>query len=668
LQGAQLVPCERPGTLLSQPELKLYSEPMAPKTLSAGDIARALRAFASVLGEHREAINRLNVYPVPDGDTGTNMALTVQAVVAELPPGAGEVRAGEDAGADGGYGESAGAGGNGARGGGEVARAGVDGASLETVAKAMAHGSLMGARGNSGVILSQVLRGFAAVVGEVAGGGGCELGPADLARALRRAAQDAYAAVVNPVEGTMLTVAKAAAAAAEGASSREVPPGAGRGPAEARPAGTRQAGVRPAPASGGRTPAADAGGPPTLVQVLEAARDAAAKALAGTTEQLPALKAAGVVDAGGAGLVLLYESLLHVADGRPLPAPPESGSAAQSASQSAAKGAAAPGGTAGDLRYEVMFLLEAPDETMPAFKEVWAGVGGSIAVVGGDGLYNCHIHTDDIGAAIEAAIEIGHPRQIRVTDLAEQVQEERWVREAVAETAQAAFDWPLTPVGTAVVAVAAGEGVKRIFRSLGVRGFVEGGQSANPSVAEVVEAIRQAPAESVVVLPNNPNVVPVAEQAAANSGKKARVVATGGIAEGFAALLAYDPEADLDTNADTMAAAAARVLTGEVVRASREAVTEAGLVRPGDWLGVSSQEVKVALPGEAGPAAAAQALLGALTADGGPYDIVTVIEGEGATPAATRQVVEWVAEHLPCAETEVHHGGQPLYAYVLSVE
>src|SRR5579875_422051 len=581
---------------------------MVRETLTPDDLAEALRAFAGALHEHREVLNRLNVYPVPDGDTGTNMALTVDAVVAELPTGQ---------------------------------------TGWEEVSKAMGHGSLMGARGNSGVILSQLFRGFADVAGELGAVGGT-FGPAELAQALRRAAHEAYAAVGDPVEGTMLTVAAAAASGAERAL------GAGS-------------------ASGAQPPAEQvlAGGRPELLEVVEAARRSAAEALAGTTEQLPALKAAGVVDAGGAGLLLFYDALVRTAGGAPLPGPPAPlpGPPARGPSPQARPAEARSRGEVADLRYEVMFLLEAPDDAMPAFREVWAGTGGSIAIVGGEGLYNCHSHTDDIGAAIEAATEIGRPRQIRVTDLAEQVEEERWVREAAAQAppageAEAAFG----PVVTSVVAVCAGEGVKRIFRSLGARHFVTGGQSANPSVSELLEALRSAPGEGVVVLPNNPNVIAVAERAVAQSGKKARVVPTGGIAEGFAALLAYDPQADVAANADAMAAAAARVLPGEVAQATRSAGTEAGPVEAGDWLGISRQEVKVVVPAGAGPAAAAIALIGALVERAAGCDIVTIIEGDGATPAATRQVVEWVSENLPGVEAEVHHGGQPVYAYVLSVE
>src|SRR5690606_10885007 len=176
-------------------------------------------------------------------------------------------------------------------------------------------------------------------------------------------------------------------------------------------------------------------------------------------------------------------------------------------------------GDVSDLRYEVMYFLEAPDESIPGFKDVWAGIGDSIVVVGGDGIWNCHIHTDDVGAAIEAALDVGRPRQIRVTDLHEEIEEERWVREAAAAGEVVEIHPHITePVTTAVVAVAAGEGVKRIFYSLGVQGIVAGGQSMNPSTAELLAAVEAVPAEQVVILPNNKNIIPVAEQVDAQTG------------------------------------------------------------------------------------------------------------------------------------------------------
>ena len=539
--------------------------------LDASQLKAVIVRYRDALRDHKEALNRLNVYPVPDGDTGTNMALTLESVVTEL----------------------------------EACE------SLEDVCKAISHGSLMGARGNSGVILSQILRGIAGAFATGHGDGAC------LAKALDDAAVGAYGAVMRPVEGTILTVAKAAGDAA----------------------------------------AATAG---KLVEILEAAKAAGDDALARTPDLLPVLKQAGVVDAGGAGYVLLLDVLLSVVDGRDVPAPPVPSGAAPEIS---AEVAAVHGehGDVSDLRYEVMYFLEAPDETIPSFKEVWASIGDSIVVVGGDGIWNCHIHTDDIGASIEAALDCGRPKRIRVTDLLEQVEEERWVREA--SDAGSDDDVAHERVPCAVVAVATGEGIRRIFRSMGVQQIVAGGQSMNPSTAQILEAVEAAPADEVVILPNNKNIIPVAEQVAPLSSKAVRVIKTTGIAEGFGALLGYDPQATVEENSSSMGEAAERVVSGELTRAVRDSTTDAGPVKEGDYLGLTGSKITVVDPTLTD---AATALLDQLV--GEDAEIVTIIEGEGASAAVTRQLTEWLAEHRPDAETEVHHGGQPLYPYLFSVE
>jgi dihydroxyacetone kinase-like predicted kinase len=307
-----------------------------------------------------------------------------------------------------------------------------------------------------------------------------------------------------------------------------------------------------------------------------------------------------------------------------------------------------------------MYLLEASDEAIPGFKDVWAGIGDSIVVVSGDGLWNCHIHTDDIGAAVEAALDAGRPRNIRVTDLLEQVEEERWVREAVEEDTD---EWVGPPPTTAVVAVATGGGVRRIFRSLGVHQVVAGGQSMNPSTAQILEAVEAAPSDQVVVLPNNKNIVPVAEQVAELTSKNVRVVPTTGIPEGFAALLAYDPEAAGAENEEAMREAAGRVVSGEVTRAVRASNSDAGAISEGDWLGLSRKGIEVVAPELAD---AACRLLERLVTD--QHEIVCIIEGEGSHPAQTRQLTEWLAQRHPGVGHEVHHGGQPLYPYLFSIE
>jgi DAK2 domain fusion protein YloV len=556
--------------------------------LGAADLRAVVEAYRDALAAHREPINRLNVYPVPDGDTGTNMALTLVSVWEALD--------------------------------------GVEGDDLAGTCKAISQGSLMGARGNSGVILSQVLRGLAATMADAGPVGG-----ATFVRALRAAADAAYAAVMRPVEGTILTVVRRAAEAAEAAAA-----------------------TASGPVDGG----------PSLVAVLDAARAEAVVALDETPQMLPVLAEAGVVDAGGTGFVLLLDALLFVVDGRPVPEPrigegavrPDAHLVQHTGDEHGHDGVS-------DLRYEVMYFLEADDAAIPHFKDVWAGIGDSIVVVGGDGIWNCHIHTDDIGAAIEAAIDAGRPCKIRVTDLMEQVVEERWVREATEADHVAEPPHVTEPVTTAVVAVAAGDGIKRIFYSLGVQGIVAGGQSMNPSTAELLAAVEKVPAEQVVILPNNKNIIPVAEQVDAQTGRSVRVVPTRGVAEAFAALIGYDPEAPVEDNAKEMATLASNVLAGEVTRAVRDSSCEIGPIADGDYLGISGDGIRAV---EQTVVDAATGLLDALVTD--QHELVTVVEGEGATAADTRAIREWLDDNRPGVDTEVHHGGQPLYPYLFGIE
>jgi uncharacterized protein len=564
--------------------------------VGAAELRAVMEGFRDGLRSHQADINRLNVYPVPDGDTGTNMALTLEAVVAELD----EV----DAAAD-----------------------------LPAVCQAIGHGSLMGARGNSGVILSQLLRGMTERMSEAARTGGSDsVGPDALADALAHAADLARRAVVRPVEGTILTVASAAA---DGAAK-----GAGADGA-------------------------------SLLEVIQAAHGAAAEALAKTPEQLEVLARAGVVDAGGSGFLLLLDALWLVVDGRPLPEPSETPievDLSQLAHAAGGGGGADGDGEGshgvGDLRYEVMYLLYAPDDSIHDFKEVWAGIGDSIVVVGGEGLWNCHIHTDDIGAAIEAGVDAGRPQRIRVTDLAEQVEEERWVREGASAPDAGPRSAPAgPPPRTAVVAVVSGDGIGRIFRSLGVHHQVVGGQSMNPSTAELVAAVEATGSDEVLILPNNKNIRPVAEQVDGQCGTTVQVVRTGSIVEGFAALLAYDPAADAAVNVAAMGESAARVVPAEITRAVRDSTTEAGEVRAGDWIGISRDGV-ISIADSA--VMAARLLLSRLLEP--QHELITLIEGEGAKAGDTRRISEWLGEEHPDVALEVHHGGQPLYPYLLGLE
>jgi DAK2 domain fusion protein YloV len=530
------------------------------ETLGPAQLRAAMLAYRDLLRAHQERLNRLNVYPVPDGDTGTNMALTLESVVTGLKDA-------DDAG----------------------------------VQKAVVHGSLMGARGNSGVILSQILKGLAE------GLGGEPVGPGGVADALLGASRLADAAVMRPVEGTILTVARDAAKAADGARDGSV------------------------------------------VQALEAAASAAATSLEHTPKLLPVLAEAGVVDAGGAGFVLLVDALLHAADGRPLPEPEEDSAVAGVPAVTPEAVEAHETGEHGG-RYEVMYFLEIDDAAVDGFKQAWDAIGDSIVVVGGDGLWNCHVHVDDIGAALEAGLDAGgRPHKIRVTDLHQQVADERRNRSQVV---------------TAVVAVGAGEGIDDILRSLGVQEVVAGGQSMNPSTAQILDAIESAAGAGVLVLPNNKNVIPVAEQAVRLGSRPAQVVPTRSVAEGLASLLAYDADADVDTNVAAMVEAAAQVAWGEVTRAVRDAAsTPGGPVQEGDWLGLDHGKIAVVAPALA---EACCGLLDRLVAD--DHEIVTMIEGDGSDPAVTSRLTEWLAKHRPDTAVEVHHGGQPLAAYLFSAE
>ncbi len=565
-------------------------------TLERLDV-QALRAvittYRDAVKAHATAINRLNVYPVPDGDTGTNMARTLDAVVAEMESVPVE---------------------------------------LDATCDAISHGSLMGARGNSGVILSQILRGMTATLK-----GHGDATAARFADALAAAAAAAYQAVLKPVEGTILTVARESAEAAQAA----------------------------------------AGGGAPLVDVLRAARKAGRAALDNTPELLPVLKEAGVVDAGGAGYLLLLDAAVHVVGGDPLPEPELVegpigdlfGAVAHHTS-----------GVDGDLdvseqRYEVMYFCDLPDARIDDFKRGWGEIGDSIVVVGGDGLWNCHVHTNDIGAAIEVALDLGgRPKQIRVTDLFEEVAEEHAHRTAGMHTETATVaptagvrsrpGAGLPAVTCAVVAVCSGDGLAELFSNLGVQGVVTGGQTMNPSTAELLDTVEHVNADEVIILPNNKNIIPVAQQIDALTSKTVVVVTTRSMPEALAALVVYDPEASGADNGAEMTAAAESVSTGEVTRAVRDTNSDVGPIREGDWIGLVRGDGIVSVASDVD--GAATALLDQLVVPG--RELVTVITGEGATPSATAAIEGWLADQRADVQVEVHRGGQPLYPYLFGVE
>jgi DAK2 domain fusion protein YloV len=554
-----------------------------------------MATFRDLVHAHAPGINRLNVYPVPDGDTGTNMARTLDAVLTELesaPP------------------------------------------TLDATCRAISHGSLMGARGNSGVILSQILRGMASTLqhhGDATAG--------VVAEALVSASRAAYQAVLVPVEGTILTVARESADAAEGAAA---------------------AGA-------------------TLDDTLRAARDAGRESLARTPDLLPVLRDAGVVDAGGAGLLLLFDAALHVVAGEPLPEPKTSDQvAAGTVTQTVASGRreAEPGlGQQDGQRYEVMFFCDLADARIDELKLGWGAIGDSIVVVGGDGLWNCHVHTNDIGAAIETALDLdGRPRQIRITDLFEEVAAEHAHRDALAGVMAGAMATAVGPSGVAyldvpavtcaVVAVSSGEGLTELFHQLGVQAVIAGGQTLNPSTAELLDAVERVNAEQVVVLPNNKNIIPVAEQLDGLTAKKVVVVPTRSMPEGLGALVVYDPEVDADANGEEMGEAAESVATGEVTRAVRASAGPTGPIAAGDVIGLVRGDGIVAA-GET-VAETAAALLDALVGD--DRELVTILTGAEADVETTASITRWLADQRPGVQVEVHRGGQPLYPYLFGVE
>ena len=539
---------------------------MALETLDSKSLANLMYCFSDALQGHKESLNSLNVYPVPDGDTGSNMAATLSSVVSEI-------------------------------------NSLEENPVLENIIEAISHGSLMGARGNSGVIISQILRGF---VSEIKSASKKDIDATLFSKALSAAASAAYEAVGNPVEGTILTVVRETAEATEKAVSEEH----------------------------------------ALLQVAEIAREAAKRSLDSTPELLPVLARAGVVDAGGSGFLLMLDSLLHIIDDRLMPEPEVVTVSADSLILDTHDDMSNSG-----TRYEVMYFLEAPDDSMPDFKKAWSEIGDSIVVVGGENIWNCHVHTNNIGAAIEAGISVGKPYDIRVTDLFEEVAENHHDHDIA------------DPVGCSVIAVANGDGIGQIFRSLGATLIVSGGQSMNPSTADLLKAVEATASEHVIILPNNSNIVAVAEQVDSQTSKTVRVVGTHTVTEGFASLLGYDPEATSEKNQTGMFQASQMIESGEITTAVRESKSEIGEIKKGDFLGL--QKGKVTVIAET-IVEATKNLLNEMIDD--EHEIVTLVAGEDSNEKETDQIVAWVSAEHEELEVEVHEGGQPLYHYYIGIE
>ncbi len=572
--------------------------------LSLGAMLRFLDIATDALAQAREEIDALNVYPVPDGDTGTNMYLTVlaarDALRAATPGRAADQKSRE---------------GNGERAGSAESRE-----QVQTAIASMSRGALLGARGNSGVILSEMIGALARRVGRA---GAEERTAAVLADALREGTDASYAAVGTPVEGTILSVSRAASDAA----------------------------VRVA-----ADPDVRAG------QVFTAAAEAAREALARTPEQLPVLAEAGVVDAGGRGLsVILDAAETSLTGRRPVPVASPIGTRAIPVPRGPESVTCGPGTPNADLHpdgpaYEVMYLLDAGQEEIPTLRESLAGLGDSLVVVGGEGLWNVHVHVDDVGAALEAGIEAGRPHRIRVTHFAQQQADRARAVEAA-------------PTGRAVVAVAAGPGLAELFAEAGA-GVVPGGPGQRPSAGQLLEAITGTGAAEVVLLPNDADSVKVAEAAArtaeADAGGAVRVtvIPSQSQVQGLAAMAVHEPGRSFEQDVLEMTATARHVAQGAVTVAARRAMTMAGPCEPGDALGVVAGDF-VVVGGDVD--AVATEVLERLLGGGG--ELVTLVSGaedpDGRLAAAC---AAWLERTHPVVDVVVYDGGQERYPLLMSVE
>ncbi|WP_420079491.1 DAK2 domain-containing protein [Streptomyces sp. JL4002] len=571
--------------------------PHEPQPQPADELdAEAVRTWSSLalaaLGRAREDIDAINVYPVADADTGTNLYLTAESADRALT--ACFATAAQNAGAD-------------------ADPAGEDpAASLSRAVRAWAHGALVGARGNSGTILAQLLRGVADVLGTEpdasrAPGDGTDTGAgtgALLARALTRAAEEAYAAVAHPVEGTMLTVAGAAARAARTASS----------------------------AAG------------TAAEVAGAAYDAARAALAETPGQLAALGRAGVVDAGGCGLVAVLGALWQALSGQEPAAPPAAGRAAVAVPDPEDPCAREEDGPA----YEVIYLLEASEEAVAALRERLDGLGDSLVVVGGDGLWNVHVHVDDPGAAVEAGIEAGRPYRIRITHFGD----ER--RRARGERAQ-----------RAVVAVVPGEGLAGLCGEAGATTvLVRPGEV--PDVAELLAAVRRAHAREVVLLPGGAELRAAAAAAAERAradGVRVAVIPTRSAVQGLAALAVHDPDGSFDEDVVAMTAAAGATRYGELAVAESRSFTSAGICQAGDVLGLIDGDVAVIGADLAGTA---EAVLERMLGSGG--ELVTLVLGPEVPDAVAEHLEAYVQHGHLAVDTVTYRGGRYSAPLLIGVE
>jgi len=526
-----------------------------------------IKAALVWLQHHQTAINVLNVYPVPDGDTGTNMVLTMQAAWTEIE-NTPERNVGK-------------------------------------VAHQMAHGALMGARGNSGVILSQVWRGFARSLDEKE-----SYGAHDLAAACREASATAYRGVVKPVEGTILTVARAVGDAATHAADET----------------------------------------DDLVHVLEHMVFAAHETVALTPSLLPVLKEAGVVDAGGQGLFVILEGMLRYMRGEPI---------AEDVRLTEAVDLVYTGLEPGEIGYgyDVQFLIVGQELDVGAIRQRIVDMGECPLVVGDPTTVKVHVHVPDPGIPVSYGASLGSLRDVVVEDMQAQYQD------FVVERDLSPSLSPQLSQGIGVVAVVMGDGLARIFKSLGVSGIVRGGQTMNPSTQDLLEAVEMLPNEQVILLPNNSNVILAANQARTLGSKPMAVIPTRSAPAGIAALLAVNHQADFETNVAAMTSAMEEIETGEVTTATRSATINGVKVTDGQIIGLHDGELEVT--GTTVEEVVRKLLKEMNSIEG---EIITLYYGEDISESDANELADLLQQDWPDQEIEVIAGGQPHYYYILSVE
>ena len=546
----------------------------AKSRLNGDDLRTMFSAATTLLESNVDAINALNVFPVPDGDTGTNMFLTLRSVMDKADP--------------------------------------LEQASAGDVAAAMARGALMGARGNSGVILSQFFRGIA-----IGLEGASDFGAEELVRAYREARKHAYQAVGDPVEGTMLTVISSVAEAAETSLN----------------------------------------GHATVQDVCEAASAAARDSVAMTPTMLPVLREAGVVDAGGQGLAVLLEGVRRSVRGEVFEAqeiaPPEAvGIEGPAGAVTAEFLVATDEETYG---YCTQFLIQGEGLNVDVIRDMMSEMAGSTVVVGDETLVNVHVHAEDPGPVVSLGVSHGTLSQVKIENMDAQHGEFSEARRQ--ETT------PAVALGVGVVAVAWGKGLEKLFASLGASEIIAGGDTMNPSVQELIEAVDRVPSDNVVLLPNNGNIVPAAIQAADNSQKTVRVVPSRSIPQGISAILSFHAEQDLATNAREMEGALESVRTAEITTAERSAKIKGTDVHPGQLIGLLEREL-VAAGDDLGEVV--QSVLTEAEVSAG--DLVTLYWGGRVTADEVNLVVQKVAGAFKGVETELVEGGQPHYHFIISIE